>query len=336
MISQERHRLLVLGLVAVAFAALANILLSANSARLGPGRVQRASSLDTKIGLAWALRDDGTVIDTVILGNSTADCGLDPDVMGDSSNGNVSSFNGALPGYDYEVHRPILRCVYDPLLAPRRLILGVSMMDANRNERGFRRNVENLISDPQWSLYLREAGGGVRESLFRHLALHRYGLTIQHSLRQALRAESRPNPRGVSRFGEIAEPARPLRGEALGHFDSYALGGRSLDSLTCLIEEAQSEGRLRLVVNMPLSPRLFAEVEGFGEHYAEYEAALRALAAATGSGYVDGHGALALPEEAFSDEYHMNDFGRQALSELVARELARLSGHAVASGVPRE
>ena len=87
----------------------------------------------------------------------------------------------------------------------------------------------------------------------------------------------------------------------------------------------------------PMRPGYLAHRDPDGAHLAALRRGVRGALAGTGAALVDAHAALAMPEEAFFDAYHLRRDRVPALSRLVAEALDGSRGQYVvapASGAP--
>ena len=84
----------------------------------------------------------------------------------------------------------------------------------------------------------------------------------------------------------------------------------------------------------PMRPGYLAHRDPDGAHLAALRRGVREALAGTGAALVDAHAALAMPEEAFFDAYHLRRDRVPALSRLTAEVLEEDHGHRAVTGTP--
>jgi hypothetical protein len=113
-------------------------------------------------------------------------------------------------------------------------------------------------------------------------------------------------------------PARVVRG-VLGGFDP-----RCYEALDRLAATLAADGVRFLFVLAPMRPGYLAEWDPDGSQLAAHRTRLRAILTFHGAAFLDAHGELALPEEAFFDAYHLRaPFARQQ-TRLIATALRQV------------
>jgi hypothetical protein len=315
-----------LRIIALSFAILvaAEVMGHMFSHRLGPGRTMPDSEIDTKRILAWQLAESGVPVRVLVLGNSTANAGVVPEIIKHQLDGNANTFNGALSGYDYSIHQAITERIYLPLLRPQVVILCVTIMDFNLNEKGFSDNSRSLEDSTAWSLLMGAPSPTLNGLLYEYSALFRYSFSFQHWLRCSLSPSKRSeadNRWGAVPFDGSANPLAQIRGEVVNHLKDFEIGGQSREEMFALAKALRSRGLKPLIVNMPLSPKLWRLYPPIEADYKKYLEALNNQCRTFGFPLLDLHRILNLDEEAFVDEYHANELGRLEISRAIAKKL---------------
>ena len=105
------------------------------------------------------------------------------------------------------------------------------------------------------------------------------------------------------------------------HGREIALDPRCYAELRGLALGLRARGVPFTYVLAPMRPGYLAQRDPDGAHLAALRRGLRAALAGTGAALVDAHAALAMPEEAFFDAYHLKRHEVPALSRFVAEAL---------------
>lgn len=299
------------------------------SLRLGPARTSTDSEVDYKRILAWRLAARDKKAHVLIVGNSTAAGGVVPKIVMDELGGRVNVFNGALSGYDYTIHKPVCDRFYIPVLHPEVVVLCAVMMDFNVNEAAFLEMGRALEKSEAWALLMDKPTSDPQIILYRVSALFRYGVNFQRWLHYVLRQSNSKGPQdplGSEEYlGKVVGPGEPVREIILKHLQQFKIGGQSRSALFEMAKTLQNQGIGILVVNLPLSPKLWRLLgERFSEDYSRYIQDLRTECARAGIKILDLHEELHLEEKVFYEEYHTNHTGNERISRAIGQELKNM------------
>ena len=107
--------------------------------------------------------------------------------------------------------------------------------------------------------------------------------------------------------------------------DPITLDPPCYESLHALAEDLRARGIAFTFVIAPMRPGYLAGRDPDGSLLAAHRAAVREALAGTGAAVIDAHAALAMPEEAFFDAYHLNRDKAQKLTRFVGERMSTLT-----------
>lgn len=281
--------------------------------------------------------DDLGQADTVLVGSSIVNAGLDPDRIAAAAglDADHGIYNAALPQSPVEQWPLWYLDVVAPHLEPTCAVLGISVRDWNAtNERQdlvdeFRASegYQRTVGTAGWLSRVDELLSGQSLLLRYRSVLRQPGSALQWAQGEDVDGWPRRDVGDQGRyrnFDDVTYEATPDRIARLekGAMADYEPGGRKARALAHLLDGLAVRGIRPVVARMPALQEVMVEQDLLTEDdVARTAEQLEQVAA--------DHGAVTLADsglddrsELFADEYHLNEAGMQAVSEWVGRELA--------------
>lgn len=284
-------------------------------------------------------------VDVVFCGHSMMHCGVQPTtVLTAAGRPDLRGYNAGLHRGFYGVVGPFLVDAVIPTLRPRTVVLGASVFDLNDNGALLH---DTRVRYEQALLGRQDVVGTVARSLAARSALFRNARTLLRPRRLAAAVQARLTGREI-----VDEDVRDSRhnvgedGEWLGYsargfhttdrmrehlvvggLGDFHAGGREASRMVGWIRRIRELGPEVVLVLMPPSSQLWAELPDGGRLRSEVVARLREVARDAGVELLEPKVDL-VDEEHYADLAHLNAAGMQRFSEAVGVSL----GEALAAG----
>jgi len=260
-----------------------------------------------------------------------ADVGLDPTHLADSTRHDRPAYNAGLLGATLRMVDFWSAYEVEHALHPDIAVIGVSSRDLNSNAAGYEAQDDAFLGTP----VVRELLGNesVLERANRRLgdfsALWRHRVALRRPLESLAgydppqRTKTVLNEQGMDLH--LAGERYRLDGVVRRFFQQQTLhdfrvSRRQLDGLTSLVMRLKRAGTKVLILDVPTTADYIA-LHPHGAHdYADYQRALRTLAANAGVALIDPG---VWPTHDFADPLHLNRSGADRLTDLVAERLGR-------------
>lgn len=275
-------------------------------------------------------------VDVLFIGNSTMQAGVNPQLF-DLARGKQEStaqgaFNGSLEGLPPYGALMFLE-IYLRDSRPTTVIYGITAQDLNSNSPWAQDVTDRVKYSP---LALAEARRGLRgqliASLLEYSNLYRYRFVLHQLLLRGGIASPPPevyfDTRGFHAIkGRLADVPAAERGIYYNNAGvlNYSIQGEQLESLRRLIAYCADNDIRLILVNMPLADDYYGHFDSL-EDYQTYLSTATELASEFEIPFWDMEGlppARGFDDTHFADFNHLNQFGAEKLSRLLAERYGR-------------
>lgn len=270
-----------------------------------------------------ALRDRGR-LDTLVVGSSVAGVALRPDEIPSWGSG----YNHWLAGPGMRSVADLTRLVLLDRVAPRRLVIGVTMREFNDGP-SQRAHHEAMVS----SHGFRDATGAA--TAFDRADETLRSVSVLAGQRDLLRdpvrlidrvGAGRPRPERLGADGHLADRGDGrLSDERPEHVEQereamadYAFSEAGLRALDLLLRECGRRGIEVLVVNLPVTRTFIGFASRGAADQADFEERVRSTAERRGATWFDAFEET-WDDRWFADVNHLNDTGEARLRKLIER-----------------
>ncbi len=269
-------------------------------------------------------------LDVLFIGNSTVQCGIDPEtfdeIRGNSMPSRGGSFNGGIEGLPPFGVRLFLD-IYLSYSHPAVVIYGFSPQDLNSASPWAQNVTDRVQSAP---LEIAEARRGIRGELahffLRYSLVYRYHFLLHQWI---LRGGQSPPTQSVyfdrrgfdaqrKKLSSIASTQRNILRNRAGILN-YNLEGLQRDELVRLIERCRQSNIEVILVNMPLAKGYLGNLDRPSD-YTSYLSTLEQLSAEYHIRFwnLENRPPVYINDDEFSDLNHLNGTGALKLTRMLA------------------
>ncbi len=278
-------------------------------------------------------------VDVVFAGSSVAQANLDPDIFNEASPLFETAYNAGIPSATPRIWREFLLDTVYRQTCPKVVVIAVDIRQFNDNKPGAANQLDRYLNSP-----------GRLEAVGSYDIWQRAEDWLQDkSALFRIRERLREPDKVVAWVWKIGDPVdwrntnltdlgryqsndhrtyeasqERLDNLATGAFRDFAVGGAETDAIRLMIRDATERGAVPVIVEMPaMNQALSSALPNGAADLAAYSSALAEAAAEANVPFVR------LPEfdnqaEFFSDDYHMNLIGIQAVTKRLATEIDQL------------
>ena len=321
---------------AIAIVLACEVLLHVAAPRLPAPVLWGSTEVSAKVAQVERMaREHQAPVDVLVLGPSHASVGVSPADMVRSHASGLRVYNGALNGRTYPALEFVYQEVYEPLLRPQTLVITVSPLVLNGHNQWMERNSQQLFESVYpYALRANGLDGVWRRFLVNHVYLYRYRVR-QRGLEEGWVSRRRkldqfgwaPSPGVYSPSPGGLPAAHPYR--SIMH--AYDFSGPSVDAFVRMLDQARTNHKRVVVVNMPFR-REMLQISATGTNdYDTYLERMRELQSRFGFVWFDYQNSIPFGDGEFRDVDHLNPLGARKLSERLAEDLERVVAHSTSS-----
>lgn len=278
-------------------------------------------------------------IDVVLAGSSVAQANLDPGIFTDTSQQYETAYNAGIPSVTPQIWREFLLDTVYRETCPAVVVIAVDIRQFNDNKPGAANQLDRYLSSPGRleAVGSKDTWQEAKDWLQNKLALFR------------IRARLREPDKVVAWIWKIGDPVdwrntnlsplgryqsndnrtyeasqQRLDNLATGAFRDFTVGGIETDAIRQMIKDATNHGATTVIVEMPaMNHNLATALPKGTDDLTSYTNALAAVAAESDVPFIR------LPNfdnqtKFYSDDYHMNFTGIEALTRTLAEQIDQL------------